>query len=169
MNSITEYLTSENCKQIAATAYQMYQQERTENAELKTAKNELNNVSKKLERAINAILAGIQSETLQGTITELERQKKALEMEIQRLSTAMPELKLEHFEYFIQQIGAIKKTDADNRLMIDSIVNRVIVYPDKLAILINVLDKTNTPPLQQINAALAGCLYNDSIGGGDGN
>ena len=86
-------------------------------------------------------------------------------MEIQRLSTAMPELKLEHFEYFIQQIGAIKKTDADNRLMIDSIVNRVIVYPDKLAILINVLDKTNTPPLQQINAALAGCLYNDSIGG----
>ena len=168
MNSITEYLTSENCKQIAATAYQMYQQERTENAELKTAKNELNNVSKKLERAINAILAGIQSETLQGTITELERQKKALEMEIQRLSTAMPELKLEHFEYFIQQIGAIKKTDADNRLMIDSIVNRVIVYPDKLAILINVLDKTNTPPLQQINAALAGCLYNDSIGGPSG-
>ena len=77
---------------------------------MKTAKNEWNNVSKKLERAINAILAGIQSETLQKTITELERQKKALETEIQRLSTAMPELKLEHFEYFIQQIGTIKKT-----------------------------------------------------------
>lgn len=165
VDAVTSHLTSGNCKKIAKAAYDLYQREREQNPELKAAQEELKDVSKKLDNAVNAILSGIVSNTLQTTMQELERRKSALESEIKRLSVAAPDFKLEHFEYFMRKFSEFEKSDDDKQHLIDTIVNRIIVYPGRLVILINVSDKTKTPPLQQITAALEACSCSVSNGG----
>ena len=57
----------------------------------------------------------------------------------------MPELTKEHFAYFLETI------DTDNiETMVNLLVNKIIIYPDKMVILINVTENANTPPLDQI-------------------
>lgn len=165
VETVEKFLTRENCDMISKAAYDLYQKERKENNELKAAQNELKDVSKKLENAVNAILSGINSQTLQDTMQELERRKTALEAEIKRLSMSSPDFKLEHFQYFMRKFSDFKKSDDDKQHMIDTIVNRVIVYPNQIVVLVNVTDKTKTPPLQQITAALEECSCNVSFGG----
>ncbi len=164
LKAVTDYLTAENCKKIADAAYKLYQQERRENPELQAAKATLRDVTQRLENAVEAILSGLSSATIRNAIPELESRKAALEQEIRRLSAGMPDLKPEHFEHFMKRFGEFEKSDQDKQRLIDTLVSRVIVYPEKLVILINVTDTTKIPPLQQITAALEGS-YNVSNGG----
>ena len=168
VEAVENFLTGENCDRIAKAAYDLYQKDRQENQELKVAQNELKDVSKKLENAVNAVLSGINSQTLQDTMHKLERRKAALEAEIKRLSMDSPDFKLEHFQYFMRKFSEFQKSDDDKQHMIDTIVNRVVVYPDQIVILVNVTDTTKTPPLQQITAALEESSHNDLIGGPSG-
>lgn len=168
VEAVEGFLTGGNCDKIAKTAYDLYQKDRLENQELKAAQSEWKDVSKKLENAVNAILSGINSQTLQGTMQELERRKAALEAEIKRLSMGSPDFKLEHFQYFMRKFSEFQKSDNDKQHMIDTLVNRVIVYPNQIAVLVNVTDTTKTPPLRQITAALEESSYNNSIGGPSG-
>jgi len=79
----------------------------------------------------------------------------------------MPDLKQEHFQIFMHKFARLDKTQANKSDLIEALVNRVIIYPEKIAILINVTDKTNTPPLEQITAALETCSYCCEGGGAD--
>ncbi len=168
IHAITQYLTSDNCKGIAEKAYQLYQKERKENPELQAARKALKNVTQRLDNAVEAVLSGLSSNAVRDAISDLESRKTVLEGEVRRLSAGMPDLKPEHFAYFLQQFKKFQKTDQDKQHIIDTIVNRVIVYPERIVILINVTDTTKTPPLQQITAALEGSC-NIAIGGGEGN
>ena len=98
---------------------------------------------------------------------ELERQKAALEAEIKRLSMDSPDFKLKHCQYFMRKFSKFQKSVDDRQHMIDTIVNRVVVYPDQIVILVNVMDTTKTPPLQQITAALEESSNNDYFGAAD--
>ncbi len=90
---------------------------------------------------------------------ELQAARKALKNVTQRLDNAVEAvlsgLSSNAVRNAISDLES-RKTDQDKQHIIDTIVNRVIVYPERIVILINVTDTTKTPPLQQITAALEG-------------
>lgn len=166
LESISQYLSADNCSKIANAAYQLYQKERKENPELQSAKQALKSVTQRLDNAVEAVLSGLSSNTIRNAIPELESRKAALEQEIRRLSLGMPDLRLKHFEYFIRKFAEFEKSDPEKQRLIDTLVCRVIAYQEQLVILINVTDTAQIPPKQQISAALEGSC-NDLNGGGD--
>lgn len=165
VNALTDYISRCDCAAIAKKAYDIYTQDRLDNTERKAAEAELKDVEKKLENAVNAVLSGISSSALQNKMTELEKRKIALKNEISRLEKSMPDLKPEHFEYFVKRLAKLKDTDIDRIQLIDTLVSKVIVSRDDVTILINLSDKTKTPPLQHINAALEACSLSVACGG----
>lgn len=82
----------------------------------------------------------------------LEQQKAALETEVRLLQTDAPELKLEHFQYFAHRLLEVQAEGTEKILQL--LVNQVIVYKDRITVLVNLTDKTKTPPLEQVTAAL---------------
>lgn len=167
LESIAQYTTPEACEQIASTAYALYQQSMKQNNDLLAAQKNLREIEKKLNHAVNAVLNGITSATLQETISKLEQQKTMLESEIKQLQMAAPQLKLEHFQYFAHRLLEVQAEGAEKVLQL--LVNQVIVYPEKIVVLVNLTDHTKTPPLDQVTAALQESSSNIVYGGGDGN
>lgn len=51
---------------------------------------------------------------------------------------------------------------------VDLLVNKIIVYPDKIMILINVTENANTPPLDQLTEIME-CSQKVLSGGGEEN
>ena len=120
---------------------------------------------KKLENAVNAVLNGITSAALQATMQQLEQQKAALETEVRLLQTDAPELKLEHFQYFAHRLLEVQAEGTEKILQL--LVNQVIVYKEQITVLVNLTDKTKTPPLEQVTAALRESSCSIACGGGD--
>lgn len=54
----------------------------------------------------------------------------------------------------MHKFARLDKTQANKSDLIEALVNRVIIYPEKIAILINVTDKANTPPSGTDNCSL---------------
>lgn len=152
LDAIAQYTTPEACEQIANATYALYQQSTHENADLTAAQRRLQETEKKLENAVNAVLNGITSAALQATMQQLEQQKVALETEVRLLQTDAPELKLEHFQYFAHRLLEVQAEGTEKILQL--LVNQVIVYKEQITVLVNLTDKTKTPPLEQVTAAL---------------
>ncbi|WP_277211843.1 recombinase family protein, partial [Ruminococcus callidus] len=152
LDAIAQYTTPEACEQIANATYALYQRSTHENADLTAAQRRLQETEKKLENAVNAVLNGITSAALQATMQQLEQQKAALETEVRLLQTDAPELKLEHFQYFAHRLLEVQAEGTEKILQL--LVNQVIVYKDRITVLVNLTDKTKTPPLEQVTAAL---------------
>lgn len=167
LDAIAQYTTPEACEKIAAATYALYQQSTHENADLTVAQQRLQETEKKLENAVNAILSGITSAALQTTMQQLEQQKASLEVEVKRLQTSAPELKLEHFQYFAHRLLEVQAEGTEKILQL--LVNQVIVYKDRVTVLVNLTDKTKTPPLEQVTAALRESSCNVACGGGEEN
>lgn len=167
VETILEFLTEQNCAEIAKKAYDLYEAERQNNPELDAAKKELQATEKKLQNAVNAILSGFSSEALKDTMYQLERRKTDLEVEIRRLSIKTPVLQPEQFAYFMQQFRTFQYGDHDRRKLLETLVHQVILYPEQIVILVNLTDKTKTPPLQQITATLERCSCSVANGGGN--
>lgn len=165
-DTLTQFLTEQNCKEIAQKAYELYEAERQSNPELAAAKKELQATEKQLQNAVNAVLSGFSSETLKGIMQDLERRKATLEREMHRLSHQMPKFEQAHFTYFMQQFRQFQHSEGDRRKLLETLVNRVVLYPEQIAILINLTDQTKTPPLKQLTAALGRCSCCVACGGG---
>lgn len=163
LNLLADYLTPEKIDQIANAAYECYKKEQSKNTEQETLKKQIAIIEKKINNIVNAIMNGTASNALQSALTNLEEDKERMSLELERLSIKMPELTKEHFAYFLETI------DADNiETMVNLLVNKIIIYPDKMVILINVTENANTPPLDQITEIME-CSQNVLYGGGEEN
>lgn len=139
--AIDEYLQKDKVKPLAKIAFDEYKKQLLDNSELVAVQKELKNVESKLRNAVNAILSGIQSETLKNTIEELESQKKALSAKLEELNQLSPALTLEMFE------GALKcLTDTPTSSLIDSIVKRIDLFSDYIIVYFRLFDIDGEPP-----------------------
>lgn len=163
LEAIAQYTTPEACEQIAQSAYALYQQSTQENFELEAAQRRLQETKKKLENAVNAVLSGVQSESLQAAMRQLEQQQAALENEVKLLQVQAPELKLEHFQYFAHRLLEVQAEGAEK--VVELLVNQVIVYKEQITVLVNLTDNTKTPPLEQVTAALRESSWRVGCGG----
>lgn len=163
LSLLTDYLTLEKIDKIATAAYDCYKKEQSSNSEQDALKKQISTTEKKINNIINAIMNGTASNALRAALSGLEEDKKRMRIELERLSIKAPELSKDHFAYFLANVAT-----NDTQTMVDLLVNKIILYPDKLLVLVNVTENANTPPLDQLTEIME-CSQKVSFGGGEEN
>ena len=160
LGTIDEYLQSDKTASIAKTAFDEYKKQILDTSELNAVQKELKQIEKKLNNAVNAILSGLNSETIQNTITELEAQKNDLLARENMLRQRAPEFTLEMFMAAVKNLAETPSATLVNTVIsrIDYFHDYIVVYfrlfdvdgsdPDKIKIPFNSKDKCNiaSPP-----------------------
>ena len=139
----------------AIVAMLMDLQER-ENIDLPLYEQQLRDVERNIENLLNAIQQGILTKSTKARMEELEAAKEDLEIRIANERIAKPKLTEEQLLHFLHKFRVLDMSKQSHRQrLIDTFVNRIYLYDDKLVISCNHKDGTETITLNDIEAALA--------------
>ena len=144
LNALSEYLSGEKAAELAEAAYAVYTADERPNPRPALEK-ELRSVETQLQNATQAILRGVDLDTLTDTINELKARREALRVSLESAETPIPKLTLAHFRAALAMMS-----DTPGKELLDTVVNQVILKDDTVIICINLTDDNNTPPLEQI-------------------
>ena len=125
-----------------------------ENHDLRLLEQQLSEVEKGIENMLNAIQAGIITASTKQRLAELEEEKTQLEQQIIENRIQHPALSREQISFFLSQFKNTDITDKDQRQrLIDSFVNAVYVYEDKLVFTFNYKGGAKTISLDDIQGS----------------
>ena len=131
-----------------------------ENTSLPVLKAQLAQTEQGIQNMLNAIQQGIFTASTKQRLEELEATKERLSVSILQEELQKPHLSKEQILFFLQRFRAIDTTKPEQRQrLIDSFVNAVYVYDDKIILTFNYQDGTETITLDNINGSdlEAGC------------
>ena len=125
-----------------------------ENHDLRLLEQQLSEVEKGIENMLNAIQAGIITESTKQRLSDLESEKRDLEEHITENRIQHPALTREQIAFFLDQFKATDVNDEEQRQrLIDSFVNAVYVYEDKIVLIFNYKGGTKAVNLNDINSS----------------
>ena len=125
-----------------------------ENYDLQLLEQQLAEVEKGIENMLNAIQAGIITESTKQRLSDLEQSKSDLEEHITENRIQHPALTREQIAFFLDQFKATDINDEEQRQrLIDSFVNAVYVYEDKIILIFNYKGGTKAVNLNDINSS----------------
>ena len=125
-----------------------------DNHDLKLLKRQLHETEKGIENMINAIQAGIITAATKQRLETLEAEKSDLEQRIIENQMQNPVLTREQIEFFLHHFRKTDITDENERQrLIDSFVNAVYLYDDKIILTFNYKDSTTTISLNDIKSS----------------
>ena len=131
-----------------------------ENTSLPVLKAQLAQTEQGIQNMLNAMQQGIFTVSTKQRLEELEATKERLTVSILQEELQKPHLSKEQILFFLQRFRAIDTTKPEQRQrLIDSFVNAVYVYDDKIILTFNYQDGTETITLDDINGSdlEAGC------------
>lgn len=125
-----------------------------ENTNLPLYKKQLSETEKAIKNMLDAIQQGIFNSSTKQRLDELEETKGNLEVTILQEEMQRPLLTREQIKYFICRFRKldIKKQEHRERL-IDSFVNAVYLYDNKLVLVFNYKDGQKTVSLDEVNSS----------------
>ncbi len=165
LNAIAACMTEENIRMIASAVYEMYQSTRDNSKELEILEKQRKKVLNKIKNVANAIADGLYNAAIKEKMESLEQEKQRITAAIETAKNQMPDLKIEHFLYFLKKCAELsteENNDAKKKIL-NMFVKEIIVYEDNVEIVIYTIQKENTP--QRVTAME--CSTNVLIGGGD--
>lgn len=125
-----------------------------ENHDLKLLEQQLRETEKGIENMLNAIQAGIITASTKQRLAALEDEKTDLEQRITENRIQNPVLSREQIVFFLDQFKDTDVNDEEQRQrLIDSFVNAVYVYDDKIILIFNYKGGTKTITLDDINSS----------------
>lgn len=111
-------------------------------------------IQKRLANLLKAVEAGIFNDTTQQRMTELEQQKQKLEIEIAKEKLKKPNISREDVAGWLYHFRELDvKKEKHRRILIDSFVNAVYVYDDKITLIFNYKEGTETISLAQVEGS----------------
>lgn len=139
--TIKQVLTDENIEYVSKKAFELYEKERNDKSEINSLKNTLHDVQGVIDNIMSAIEQGIITSTTKQRLMDAEEQKKAIEVRIAKEEIQKPPVTQEQIEFFLRDMknkiyGAEERTEK----IIDTFVNAVYLYDDKLIITYNLRD-----------------------------
>ncbi len=147
--TINEILTDANIEYVSQKAFELSEAERNDDSELTALNNTLREVQKIINNIMNAIEQGIITETTKQRLTEAEERKKALLVSIDKEKIARPPITKEQIEFFLRDIrNRIINAEERIEIIINSFVNSVYLYDDKLIITFNFQENDNLKKLE---------------------
>lgn len=125
-----------------------------ENTSLPVLKEQLAQVEQGIQNMLNAIQQGIFTPSTKQRLEELEETKERLTVSIFQEELQKPRLTKEQVLFFLHRFRTIDTNKQEQRQrLIDSFVNAVYVYDDKIILTFNYQDGTETITLDDINGS----------------
>ena len=154
--TVSKVLTDEAIDRIADAVLVMQEQGDTMTPVLK---QQLQQCEAEIRNVMKAIRQGIITETTKECLEDLETQRDSLKASILQLQLERRKFSKEEIVEWISKYKYGNINDADYRKeIIDTFVNSVFVYDDKLVLTYNYKDGTETLTLQEIEAVLSSNL-----------
>ena len=100
---------------------------------------------KGIDNLVNAIQMGIITPSTKQRLEELEKEKSELSVEIMKEELARPTITREYILCYIDQFRKLNTNRVEHRRrLIDSFVNAIFLYDDKMVITFNYKEQTKT-------------------------
>ncbi len=110
------------------------------------------------ELADNAIQQGILTKSTKERLEELESRKEQLEILIAEEKMIKPKLSEEFIRFYLMKFRSLDMAKlAHRKILIETFVNSVYIFDDKLVITYNADEKTETVTLEEINGSIIEC------------
>ena len=127
-----------------------------ENTKISQLQAKLKEIDGYIENLLNAIQQGLFNESAKKRLDELEQSKKEIETAIYSEQLQRPEITKEHIVFFITRFREIDVNDlASRKRLIDSFVNSIYLYDDKIVFTFNYKDGTKSVSLAELEEELS--------------
>lgn len=146
---------------IADAIIELLSQESTKLPQLKSRMKE---IETGIQNMLNAIQQGILTPSTKQRLDELESAKNELQIAIVSEELQRPEVTHEQIVFWITRFRTIDLNDlASRKRLIDSFVNSVYLYDDKIVFTFNYKDGTKTATLEEIQVEILGSDMDGAI------
>lgn len=131
----------------------IYEMQGEENPRLPRLKQQLDETNKGIENFVNAIEKGIIFDSTKERLEKLENNKKELEIIILQEQIAKPYLTKEQIRFGIEKFKKLDISQQEGKQrLIDSFINSIYLYDDKIIFTFNYKDGTRTVNLNEIES-----------------
>jgi len=150
--TINEVLTDENIAHISQKAFELHEKERADKSELATLRNSLNEVQKTINNLMSAIEQGIITPTTKQRLTDAEMRKEELLAAISLEEIEKPKITRQQIEFYLRDIkNNIYDSKETNEIIINTFINAVYLYDDKITITYNYKENNNLKKIDIVN------------------
>ena len=130
-----------------------------ESTMLPSLQQQLKECEKSIQNMLNAIEAGIITPSMKERLQSLEARREEIKIAIMQEQLQRPKLTKEQIVFWISRYKHGNPNDLDyQRQIIDTFVNRIYVYDDKLVLTYNYKDGTESITLEDIQKAFGSDL-----------
>lgn len=134
-----------------------------EDVTIPALRRQLAETEKSIENMLNAIQQGIFTASTKQRLEDLEKQKEELEIGITTAEIQKPKLTREYMEHWFSQFRFGNPEDREfQKRLVDTFVNAVFVYDDKLVLTYNYQHGTQTVTLKEVDDFLGSDLVGQS-------
>lgn len=154
INKILEILHNEELVNfIADSVYSYYQKQNEENDFIESLRHQLSDIDKALANILKAIEAGIFNQSTKERMDELDSQRSDIQAEISSYELSKTfRLTREQILYFLYRFRDMNiKNEECKKKLIDTFVNSIFVYDDKIVLTFNYSGDDRTVTLSEIN------------------
>ncbi|MCH5210024.1 MAG: recombinase family protein [Oscillospiraceae bacterium] len=135
-------------ERIADTIYNL---QFKENTILKALRKSLSDLEASINNMLDAIQMGVVTSSTKQRLEELERRKSDIEVSIMNEEIEHPALSKENIIFWISRFKYLDMDIEENRqYLVDTFVNSIYLYDDKLVITYNIKDGTRTITLEEL-------------------
>ena len=129
-----------------------------ESSLLPTLRKQLADTERGIKNMLNAIEAGIITESTKQRLIDLENAKKKIEMDIMQEELQHPIIPRDEIVFWICRFRKMDITDMQQRQqLIDSFVNAVVIYDDRILITFNYKDGEKTIKFSELSGSNLEC------------
>lgn len=127
-----------------------------ENVNLPLYEQQLRETNQSIENLLNAIQQGILTRSTKTRLEELEAVREELETKIACEKLAKPKISAEHMTFWLHRFRKLDVRQKEHRkMLIDTFVNAIYLYDDRMLITYNFKDGTKTITFEDINQELS--------------
>lgn len=147
-----------NDKPMQDLSNRLFLLEKKENEVIPALNKQLSQTAKSIENMVNAIQADNFTESAKKRLDELEERRGQLETSILQEELQRPMLTKEQILFWLHKFKMTNIANkAERQRLIDSFVNAIYLYDDKLVITFNFKDGTKTVTLSDIEGSDLSC------------
>ncbi len=126
-----------------------------ENINLPLYEQQLRDTEIGIENLLNAIQQGILTKSTKTRLEELETAKEDLEIKILNEKLAKPKIEPEFLRMYLLKFRQLERDKEEHRkMLVDTFINAIFLYDDKLVITFNYRDGSKTITLRDINETI---------------
>ena len=127
-----------------------------ENVNLPLYEQQLREADTAIQNLLNAIQQGILTKSTKSRLEELEATKEELETRIACEKLAKPKVSAEFMTFWLHRFRKLDVRQKSHRkMLIDTFINAIFLYDDKMVITFNYKDGTDTITFDDLKTALA--------------